>query len=164
LDWQLVAALAYQESHWNPKSQSFTGVRGIMMLTEETAKAMGVTDRLAVEETIFAGTRYLAQLYEAIGNDVTEPDRILMALAAYNLGLGHVRDARQLAASIGKSTDKWHSLRSVLPLLQQKTYYKDLPHGHARGTEAVQYVDRIRTYHGVLNMMMESGLSARAGG
>lgn len=154
LDWHLVAAQAYQESHWDPQAKSFTGVRGIMMLTLETAKTLGLKDRLAAEDSIMAGTRYLARLHRLIGESVPEPDRTLMALAAYNLGFGHVQDARILAERLGKPENTWHGVRSALPLLQQKKYYRTVAHGYARGSEAVQYVDRIRTYHKVLNMAM----------
>ncbi len=154
LDWQLVAAMAYQESHWNPLAVSFTGVRGIMMITEGTAKTLGLKDRLAEKEAIYAGTRYLAQLHRSIGDEVPEPDRTLMALAAYNLGFGHLKDARELTAELGKSGNSWSAVRETLPLLHKKKYYQKLAHGYARGTEAVQYVDRIRTYHKILNMAM----------
>jgi membrane-bound lytic murein transglycosylase F len=150
LDWQLVAAQAYQESHWNPWAKSFTGVRGIMMLTLETAKTMGLKNRLEAKDSIFAGTEYLSILHNRVGDQVPEPDRTLMALAAYNLGFGHLKDARELAKRLGKPENSWHGVRSVLPLLQQKKYYRDLSHGYARGREAVQYVDHIRTYHQVL--------------
>ncbi len=164
LDWQLVAAQAYQESHWNPRAKSFTGVRGIMMLTQETAKILGLKNRLAAKDSIFAGTRYLAKLHEMIGDEVSEPDRTLMALAAYNLGFGHLQDARTLAERLGKPADTWHGVRAVLPLLQKKKYYSTLPNGYARGTEAVQYVDRIRTYHKVLIMaLLPDGLYGMGG-
>lgn len=154
LDWQLVAAQAYQESHWNPKAKSFTGVRGIMMLTRETARALGLKDRLSEKDTIYAGTRYLARLRRLVGDEVSEPDRTLMALAAYNIGFGHLQDARILARKIGKSPHTWSGIREALPLLQKKQYYRNLAHGYARGAETVQYVDRIRTYHRVLNMAL----------
>jgi membrane-bound lytic murein transglycosylase F len=154
LDWQLVAAQAYQESHWNPRAKSFTGVRGIMMLTLDTAKSMGLKNRLEAKESIFAGTRYMAKLHRMVGDEVPEPDRTLMALAAYNIGYGHLQDARALAQRMGKPSNTWHGVRSVFPLLQKKKYYRTLKHGYARGNEAVQYVDRIRTYHKVLIMAM----------
>lgn len=159
-DWQLIAAQAYQESHWDPKAKSFTGVRGIMMLTQETAREMGVTNRLSAEETIYAGTQYLARLHNQIDDSIAEPDRTFMALAAYNMGMGHLQDARSLALHLGKSDTTWGSIRLVLPLLQQRKYYQDLEYGYARGSEAVQYVDRIRTYHKVLKMATESNREA----
>jgi membrane-bound lytic murein transglycosylase F len=154
LDWKLVAAMAYQESHWNPKAKSYTGVRGIMMLTRDTAATMGIDNRLDVKASIFAGTRYLARLHGQVGEAVSEPDRTLMALAAYNIGYGHVEDARLLARRLGKPDNTWHGLRSVLPLLQQKKYYRTLAHRYARGNETVIYVDRIRTYYKMLQPIL----------
>lgn len=156
LDWRIVAAMAYQESHWNPKAKSYTGVRGIMMLTRETAETMGIDNRLDVKSAIFAGTRYLARLHRQVGDAVPEPDRTLMALAAYNIGFGHVQDARSLARRLGKPDDSWHGIRSVLPLLQQKKYYRSLEHRYARGKEAVIYVDRIRTYYRMLQPILNA--------
>jgi len=164
LDWYLVAAQSYQESHWNPRAKSFTGVRGLMMLTQETAKTMGLKNRLAAKDSIYAGTRYLAHLHKIIGEDVPEPDRTLMALTAYNLGFGHLQDARELAERLGKPENSWYGVRSVLPLLQIKKYYQTLSNGYARGREAVQYVDRIRTYHQVLIMALAPNYYYGVGG
>ena len=161
LDWKLIAAQAYQESNWNPKAKSFTGVRGLMMLTQETARDLGVKNRLDPEQSIFAGTRYLAGLHRRIGDEVPEPDRIFMALAAYNVGWGHLEDARTLAARVGKDPNTWSGVRSTLPLLRLKKYYSKLPHGYARGTEPVQYVDHIRTYHKILVVEDESAQENR---
>ncbi len=155
LDWKLVAAQAYQESHWNPRAKSYTGVRGLMMLTRETAASMGLEDRLDVEASITAGTRYLARLHRRVGKAVPEPDRTLMALAAYNIGFGHLQDARMLARRLGKPDNSWHGVRSVFPLLQQKQYYSTLKHRYARGSEAVIYVDRIRTYYRMLQPIVD---------
>lgn len=163
-DWQLIAAQAYQESHWNPKAKSFTGVRGIMMLTLETAREMGVADRLSAKETIYAGTQYLARLHSQLDDGIAEPDRTFMALAAYNMGMGHLQDARSLAYDLGKSSTTWGSMRLILPLLQQRKYYQDLEYGYARGSEAVHYVDRIRTYHKVLKNTLASTTTHMAGG
>jgi membrane-bound lytic murein transglycosylase F len=151
LDWKLIAAQAYQESHWNPRAKSFTGVRGLMMLTKETARDMGVKNRLDPVQSIFGGTQYLASLYDRVGDQVEEPDRMFMALAAYNVGWGHLEDARKLCVRFGKNPNTWSDVRSTLPLLRLKKYYKKLPHGYARGAEPVRYVDRIRTYHEVID-------------
>ena len=158
-EWQLIAAQAYQESHWNPRAVSFTGVRGMMMLTLDTAKELGVTNRLSAKETIFAGAQYLARLHGQLDEDIPEPDRTFMALAAYNMGIGHLQDARLLAISLDKS-DTWGGIRLVLPLLQKREYYQYLEYGYARGSEAIQYVDRIRTYHRILKMTAESNREA----
>ena len=159
LDWKLMAALSYQESHWDPRAKSYTGVRGMMMLTRETATSLGVDNRLDVEASILAGTRYLARLHRQVGNTVPEPDRTLMALAAYNIGFGHLQDARILARRLGKADNTWSGVRSVLPLLQQKKYYRTLAHRYARGNEAVIFVDRIRTYYKMLQPVIDERAS-----
>jgi peptidoglycan lytic transglycosylase F len=150
VDWRLVAALAYQESHWHPGAESFTGVRGLMMLTRKTAADLGVMRRLDAEESISAGARYFAHLHKRLGVSVPEPDRTYMALAAYNVGWGHLEDARMLARRLGKNPNAWPVVRSILPLLGKRAFYKSLPHGFARGAEPVRFVDCIRTYHSIL--------------
>ncbi|MGD8370530.1 MAG: membrane-bound lytic murein transglycosylase MltF [Syntrophobacterales bacterium] len=150
LDWRLVAAQAYQESHWDPKAASFTGVRGIMMLTQKTAKDLGIESRIDPLQSIEGGVRYLAKMHELVGDEVPEPDRTYMALAAYNVGWGHLEDARTLAERLDKNPKRWQDVRDILPLLRQKRYYRTLPHGYARGTEPVRYVDRIKTYYRIL--------------
>ena len=150
LDWRLVAALAYQESQWDPRAVSFTGVRGLMMLTQKTAEDLGVSSRLDPVEAIFAGARYFAHLHRRVGPEVPEPGRTYMAMAAYNVGLGHLEDARLLTGRLGKNPNLWQDVRSALPLLRKERYYRTLPHGYARGTEPVRYVDRIRTYYRIL--------------
>ena len=155
LDWRLVAAQAYQESHWDPEAESVTGVRGIMMLTQETARDLGVESRVDPRQSIEGGVRYLAQIHERIGDEVSEPDRTYMALAAYNVGWGHLEDARMLARRLDKDPNVWLDVRATLPLLRQKKYYRSLPHGYARGTEPVRYVDRIKTYYRILVQAIE---------
>jgi len=150
LDWRLVAAQSYQESHWDPNAVSFTGVRGLMMLTQKTAETLGVKSRVDPRQSIYGGVRYLAQIHKRIGDEVSEPDRTYMALAAYNVGWGHLEDARMLAARQEKDVNSWQDVSAMLPLLRQKKYYRNLPHGYARGTEPVRYVDRIKTYYGIL--------------
>jgi membrane-bound lytic murein transglycosylase F len=150
LDWRLVAAQSYQESHWDPNAVSFTGVRGLMMLTQDTAKTLGVKSRVDPRQSIEGGVRYLAQIHKRLGEDVSEPDRTYMALAAYNVGWGHLEDARMLAEKMEKDANSWQDVSAMLPLLRQKKYYRNLPHGYARGTEPVRYVDRIKTYYGIL--------------
>lgn len=151
LDWMLLAAQAYQESHWQPNARSPTGVRGLMMLTLNTARELGIQSRLDPQQSIEGGARYLSNLRERIPETVREPDRTWLALAAYNVGMGHVHDARRLASRLGKNPDHWHELSTVLPLLSQKKYYKSLKHGYARGREPVLYVQRIRDYHDILH-------------
>ena len=148
--WTLLAAQSYQESHWNAGARSHTGVRGLMMLTQTTAKAMGIKKRTDPRQSIKGGAKYLNQLIKRVPEDVVAEDRIWFALAAYNVGFGHLLDARKLARDLGKSPSTWHDLKEVLPLLSQKKYYKKLKYGYARGTEPVKYIDRIRYYQDVL--------------
>ncbi|WAJ71521.1 membrane-bound lytic murein transglycosylase MltF [Catenovulum adriaticum] len=147
LDWRLLAAQSYQESHWNPRAKSPTGVRGIMMLTLPTAKQMGVKSRLDAEQNIRGGARYLSSLHNRIPERISEPDRTWFALASYNIGLGHLEDARRIAQQQGANPDKWHQVKRYLPLLQKKKYYKKTRYGYARGQEAVTYVENIRRYY-----------------
>jgi len=101
----LLAALSYQESHWDPAAISPTGVRGIMMLTQNTAQSLGVTNRLDPAAAIDGGARYLADRHRRLPDTIPEPDRTFLALASYNIGRGHLLDARQLARDLGKNPD-----------------------------------------------------------
>ena len=155
LEWTLLAAQAYQESHWNPGAESPTGVRGIMMLTLPAAEDLGVIDSLDPEQSIRGGAVYLWQLMRRLPAEVTEPDRTWIALAAYNVGISHLYDARGLARQLNKNPDLWKDLTDVLPLLAQRQYYKSLKHGYARGSDPVRYVNRIRDYEDILSRAVE---------
>ena len=146
LDWHLLAAVAYQESHWNPKARSPTGVRGLMMLTLSTAREMNIKNRLDPLQSLQGGAAYLAKLKSRLPKRIVEPDRTLMTLAAYNVGFGHLEDARILTQRGGKNPDLWEDVRQHLPLLSDKQYYSTLKHGYARGNEPVTYVDNIQYY------------------
>ena len=150
IDWRLIAALAYQESHWNHLAVSPANVRGIMMLTETTADRMKVTDRLDVRQNILAGARYLAMLKDRLPLRIREPDRTWVALAAYNQGSGHIEDARILAQRLKLNPDSWVDLKTTLPLLSLSKYYSSLKHGYARGGEAVILTESVRTYYKIL--------------
>ena len=148
----ILAAQSYQESHWNPHAKSPTGVRGMMMLTLNTAHAMGVNNRMNPVASINGGAKYLARLERKLNGDIERPTRIWFALAAYNVGLFHLRDARALAKKLGKDPDSWNDMAQVLPLLGEKRYYRNLRYGYARGLEAVRYVRRIRNYADILRV------------
>lgn len=150
LDWRLLAALSYQESHWDPHAKSPTGVRGLMMLTLPTAQQMGVRSRLDPEQSIRGGSRYLHRLVSRIPERIAMPDRLWFALASYNVGWGHVEDARILTQRQGADPDKWLEVKQRLPLLRQKNVYRTTKYGYARGDEAVTYVDNIRRYYDTL--------------
>ncbi len=150
LDWRLLAAVSYQESHWRADARSVTGVRGLMMLTRVTAKQVGVTDRLDPNQSIQGGAKYLAELIERIPARIGEPDRMWFALAAYNVGFGHLEDARVLTQRQGKDRDSWEEVRQSLPLLSYRKWYRQTKYGYARGYEPVQYVKKIRKYYDLL--------------
>jgi len=146
LDWRLLAAVGYQESKWDPRAQSDEGARGVMMLTADTAQALGLKDRTDPEQSIYAGARYLAQVREKIPERIAEPDRTWFTVAAYNVGFGHLEDARIITQSLGKDPDSWAEVRLRLPLLAQERWYTHARHGYARGWEPVQFVDRIQRF------------------
>ena len=150
LDWRKLAATSYQESHWNPHARSPTGVRGMMMLTEPTAKEVGITNRLDAEESIRGGAAYLRDMINRLPESIPESQRMWFALASYNIGYAHVEDARKLAESMELNPNAWRDLKKVLPLLQKRKYYQKTRYGYARGSEAVHYVDSIRRYYDTL--------------
>lgn len=150
LPWTLLAAVAYQESQWDPKAKSPTGVRGMMMLTEATARAMGVKNRLDPRQSIFGGARYLRSLLDRMPAYIDADARLWMALASYNVGYYHLRDARALSVQLEKNPSSWSDVEKVLPLLAQQKYFKRLAHGYARGYEPVLYVKRVRNYRELL--------------
>jgi membrane-bound lytic murein transglycosylase F len=152
MDWALLAAVAYQESHWNPKAKSPTGVRGLMMLTLDTAKEMQVSNRLDAAQSLEGGAAYLVKLKSRLPQRITEPDRTLFSLAAYNVGFGHLEDARVLTARSGKNPDLWKDVREHLPLLSKKQFYSTVKYGYARGKEPVLYVDNIQYYRTYLQL------------
>ena len=149
-DWHLLAAQAYQESHWDPDAVSPTGVRGLMMLTLPTARELGVENRSDPAESVKGGARYLQRLYDRLPDGIEGEDRLWFALAAYNIGMGHIYDARRLAERQGLDKNSWAAMERVLPLLSRKKYYTTVPRGYARGYEPVRYVRKIREYYKML--------------
>jgi len=150
IDWRLLAAIGYQESQWTPSATSPTGVRGIMMLTEDTARSLGVGDRLEPRGAILGGAQYFVMMRNQVPTRIRDPDRTWFALAAYNVGFGHLEDARILTQSHGKSPDTWDDVRRFLPLLSQEKWYSQIKHGYARGWEPVRFVENIRSYYDML--------------
>jgi membrane-bound lytic murein transglycosylase F len=150
IDWRLLAAMGYQESLWQPTVTSKTGVRGLMMLTQNTAQAMGVSNRLDAKQSIMGGAKYLALIKSELDDDIEEPDRTWFALAAYNVGGGHLEDARKLAKKEGLNPNKWLDVKKMLPRLAQKQWYSKTRYGYARGGEPVHFVANIRRYYDIL--------------
>ncbi len=161
MDWRMLAAIGYQESKWIPDAVSPTGVRGLMMLTEGTAQSLGVTDRLDARESILGGARYFIYVRKMIPSRIKEPHRTWFALASYNMGFGHIEDARIFAQADGKNPDSWDVVREYLPLLTQEKWYSQAKRGYARGWEPVQFVDSIKLYMSMLDWVgAEGGLAA----
>jgi len=156
VDWRLLAAIGYQESHWRSQAVSPTGVRGIMMLTLDTAAYLGLDDRLDPKSSIFGGAQYFARQTERVADSVDQPDRTWMALAAYNVGFNHIKDARRIVEMQGGDPDTWVDLSDALPLLSQRKWYSQLPYGYARGWEPVLYVNNIRAYYNILLWLTEN--------
>ena len=150
IDWRLLAAIGYQESQWDPFATSPTGVRGLMMLTGETADRMGINDRLNARQSILGGARYLAMLKQALPARIPEPDRTWLALAAYNQGQGHLEDARRIAQARGGNPDSWADVKEALPYLSRGGYAKVMKYGYARGAEALLFAENIRNYYDIL--------------
>lgn len=147
LDWRFLAAVSYQESHWNPGAVSPTGVRGLMMLTNATAQSLGVSDRTDPWQSVEGGARYVLQMLERLPAEISEPDRTWMALASYNVGLGHLLDARNLTAAGGADPNLWLDVMTFLPKLAQREWYQQTRYGYARGWEPVTYVQNIRSFY-----------------
>lgn len=150
IDWRLLAAIAYQESHWDPDAISPTGVRGIMMLTEHTANMMEVGNRHDARGSILGGSHYYLRVRRKVPERIGEPDRSWLAVAAYNLGFGHLEDARILTQMQGADPDRWEEVRARLPLLSDKAWFSRVQRGFAPGQSAVAYVDNVRRYYEIL--------------
>jgi len=161
MDWVLLAAISYQESHWDEEAVTAAGmVKGLMMLKQETAKSVGVKDRSDPEQSIRGGAIYLKTLMQTIPEHVPEPDRTWMAVASYNVGYGHLEDARVLTQRLGGDPDKWEDVKRRLPLLSRKEWYEKTKSGYARGVEPVMYVERISKYYNTLVQLTQPDIPA----
>jgi membrane-bound lytic murein transglycosylase F len=159
IDWRLLAAIGYQESKWNPLAESGNGALGVMMLTSDTAQAMGIADRSNAAQNIAAGARYFASVRDKVPDRIPEPDRTWLAVAAYNVGFGHLEDARILAQTRGKNPDSWADVRDQLPLLAEARWYSLVKRGYARGWEPVQFVDRVQRFLTLLEWQPGEGVA-----
>ena len=155
-DWRIITAVVYQESHFDPFAKSFTGVRGLMQVTENTAREMGISNRLDPVLSLRAGVKYLYTLYKRF-DDIEDPnEKLLFAIGSYNVGYGHVKDAQKLAAEISLDPRKWASLEKTLPLLTKRKYYQKTKHGYARGWEPVKHVRQVLMYYDILKKKLTS--------
>jgi len=170
IDWRYLASVSYQESHWDPEATSYTGVRGLMMLTVDTANRLGVEDRLDPKQAILGGARYLSMLQAKLPKEVVYPDRLWMTTAAYNIGPGGLNNARALARLLGKNDTSWVDLKSVLPLLSQPQYATQFKTGPVRGGEALIMAENVRNFYDILRysypierpQLAESGAEAQS--
>lgn len=156
VDWRLLAAMGYQESHWRSHAVSPTGVKGIMMLTTATADFLDIEDRMDPTSSIYGGGRYFALQHDRLPDSIEEPDRTWFALAAYNVGYNHLMDARQIVEWQGGDPDTWVDVSEALPLLSKRRWYERVPYGYARGWEPVLYVNNIRSYYNIILWMTEN--------
>ncbi len=150
VDWRLIAAISYQESHWDTYSTSPTNVRGLMMLTEQTSDMMNVQDRLDPKQSIPAGAKFFLWMKDRFPERIPEPDRTFMALAAYNNGVGHIEDARVLAQRLGLNPDSWADVKTTLLKLNDPQYYTQAKHGYCSCGAPVIYTESIRSYYQIL--------------
>ena len=149
-DWRLIASIGYQESRWKKDAVSYTGVKGIMMLTKDTAREVGVDDRRDPRNSIFGGAKYLRSIYNRLDYDLDDNEKKWFAIAAYNIGLGHVEDAIKLASKNGVDIRKWSDIEPYILMLSQSEFYRQTKYGYARGWETVKYVQNIKQYYDII--------------
>jgi membrane-bound lytic murein transglycosylase F len=162
VDWRLLAAIGFQESRWDPQASSPNGAMGVMMLTSNTAQAMGIKNRTDARQSIFAGARYLAQVRSMIPTHIPEPDRTWFTLAAYNVGFGHVEDARIIAQTLGKNPDSWADVSKEMPKLAEPRWFARAKCGYAQGWQPVEYVDHVRQFMQLLEWQPDDGVPRMA--
>jgi membrane-bound lytic murein transglycosylase F len=148
--WRLLAALGYQESRWKPAAVSPRGAQGVMMLMPQTATKMGVKNVFSPDENIMGGARYLAYMKERIPKRILDPDRTWLAMAAYNIGIGHLEDARIITQMRKKNPDRWADVRANLPRLSDPAWHKRVKRGYANGRETAQFVERVSQFAAIL--------------
>ena len=150
--WTLIAAISYQESHWNPKAISGTGVRGMMMLTQKTAKEMGVRKRTDAEQSIFGGANYFQKNLSRLPEEIPKLDRMWMALAGYNLGFVNINLARELTSESGANANLWSDVSIYLPIVLIERYAKE-ENEFEKHLQAIEYVERIQLYYQTLSIL-----------
>jgi len=161
LNWRMLAALGYQESRWRPAAVSPKGAQGVMMLMPLTATKMGVKNVFSPDENIMAGSRYLLYMKERIPKRIRDPDRTLLAMAAYNIGIGHLEDARIITQMRKKNPDKWSDVRANLPRLSDPVWHKRVKRGYANGRETAQFVERVSQFAAILESSVPDKIVAR---
>jgi membrane-bound lytic murein transglycosylase F len=161
LNWRMLAALGYQESRWRPAAVSPKGAQGVMMLMPQTATKMGVKNVFSPDENILAGSRYLAYMKERIPKRIRDPDRTLLAMAAYNMGIGHLEDARIITQMRKKNPDSWADVRANLPRLSDPAWHKRVKRGYANGRETMEFVERVSQFAAILERSVPDQVVAK---
>jgi membrane-bound lytic murein transglycosylase F len=161
IDWRLLAALGYQESKWRPHAVSPRGAQGLMMLMPQTATKMGVKNVFEADENIMGGARYLAYMKGRIPKRILDPDKTWLALAAYNIGIGHLEDARIITQMRKKNPDRWSEVRANLHRLSDPVWHSRVKRGYANGRETVQFVERVSQFAAILEATIPEAVVAR---
>ena len=150
IEKNLLAAISFQESQWDPKAKSNMGVRGMMMVTLETAALVGVEKRLNPEQNIKGGARYFAMLKEKNKIGPTEADKLSIVLASYNLGPTNIK---KVAKSIDSNIQDvlWNEIKEELRTMNGKDLNLTDNESYSRGQQAIDYVDRVKNYYRLLS-------------
>lgn len=157
-DWRLIAALCYQESAFDPEAVSWAGARGLMQIMPGTAKEIGLaqSDMHNPRASVMAGAGYLKSLSDRFADVRDRNERIKFAMAAYNGGYWHIRDAMALAQKHGKNNLRWDEVAPFVLGLSRPEYYRDpvVKYGYMIGSETHNYVysilERWRRYGGTV--------------
>ena len=150
IEKNLLAAISFQESQWDPKAKSNMGVRGMMMVTLETAALVGVEKRLNPEQNIKGGAKYFAMLQEKNKIGPTDPDKLSITLASYNLGPTNIFN---IANSIDKEIENvsWVEISEQLKTIKGSELNLTDKDNYTRGQQAIDYVDRVKNYYQLLS-------------
>ena len=164
LDWRLMASIIYQESRFNPEAVSWAGAFGLMQLMPGTAKTYGISMESTPEAQIKAGASFIKWLDDRFIDEISDPEeRIKFVLASYNIGLGHIQDARRLADKFEADPDVWHgSVDQWLLKKSDPTYYTDpaVKYGYARGIETYKFVKQIMGRYEHYKNLLNSNVTA----
>jgi membrane-bound lytic murein transglycosylase F len=151
-DWRLIASIIYQESQFDTAASSWAGASGLMQLMPETALSFGVEDATNPEQNIRGGIKLLSWLDSQLKSEIPEPEeRLKFVLAAYNVGLGHIKDAQRLAHKYGKDPFRWSNNVDFFLLNKSLAkYYSDpvVKWGYARGREPYEFVASVLNNYG----------------
>jgi len=146
IEKNLLAAISFQESQWDPKAKSNMGVRGMMMVTLETAALVGVKKRLNPEQNINGGAKYFSMLQQKNKIGLTEADKLSITLASYNLGPTNIKN---IANSINNDVEKvtWSEIKNKLKTVKGSDLNLVDKESYSRGQQAIDYVNRVKEYY-----------------